>query len=340
MSTVTTPPEKTAKDTQGSRGRSIAAEIGATLLRFVVMLFAASVIIFVLLRAVPGDPARIALGMTASDEDVAALSAELGTDRPLIVQYAEWLKGLITGDFGVSLASQQDITPLVWDRVQVSLILTVAAMVLSLAIAVPLGMYLVRRDGRPDAAAVSGLTQLGIAVPNFLVGILGVAVFAVWLGWLPANGWVPPNAGFGAFLSHLVLPVLSLTLVQSAILTRYVRSAVLEELGKDYVRTARAVGMSTRAALYRHALKNALLPVLTVTGLQLTSLIVGAVVIERVFVIPGIGSMLLDAVATRDLTTVQTVMMLLVVFTLAVTLLVDLLYRLIDPRLRRQAWHR
>lgn len=306
-------------------------QIGFALLRFVLMLFAASVIIFVLLRAVPGDPARIALGVTATDEDVAALAHQLGTDRPLPVQYVDWIGGVLTGDFGISLSSQQDITPLVWDRVQVSLILTVSAMVLSLLIAVPLGTFLARRNSQ----VLSALTQIGIAVPSFLVGILAVAVFSVWLGWLPANGWSPPNAGVGAFLSHLVLPVVALTLVQAAILTRYVRSAVAEEMDKDYVRTARAIGLSARQALYRHALKNALLPVLTVTGLQMSTLIVGAVVIERVFTIPGVGSMLLDAVATRDLTTVQTIMLLLVVFTLAVTLLVDLLYRLVDPRLRR-----
>lgn len=305
--------------------------------RFVTLLFLASVIIFVLLRAIPGDPARIALGVTATDESVAELSRRLGTDRPLVTQYAEWIGGLLTGNFGISLTSQQDITTLVLDRAAVSLILCGAAMAVSLLVAVPLGIFLARRAGSPAAAAVSAGTQLGIAVPSFVAGILLVAVFSVGLGWFPAGGWVPPNEDFGGFLSRLVLPVIALSLVQAAILTRYVRGAVLEELHKDYVRTARASGASQSEVLYTHALRNAALPVLTVTGLQLTSLIVGAVVIEQVFVLPGLGSMLLDAVANRDLTTVQTVMMLLVVFTLVVNFLVDLTYRVVDPRVRGRA---
>lgn len=303
------------------------ARIARIVARFAALLLAASLIIFVLLRAVPGDPARIALGVSATEEAVAALAAKLGTDRPLAVQYIDWMGGLLTGDFGVSMASATDITPQVLQRAGVSLTLTVTAMVLSLAIAVPVGVYLARREGRPDAAVVDGLTQLGIVVPSFLVGILAVAVFSVRLGWLPANGWGSP--------AHLVLPVTALTLVQAAILTRYVREAVREEMGADYVRTARAKGASISEVLFGSALKNAALPVLTVTGIQLSSLIVGAVVIERVFTIPGLGTMLLTAVGNRDLTTVQTVMMLLVAFTLAVNLVVDVLYAVIDPRVRR-----
>ncbi|EEI17140.1 ABC transporter, permease protein [Corynebacterium lipophiloflavum DSM 44291] len=300
-----------------------------SLSRFAVLLLLASIIIFLLLRAVPGDPARVALGVTATDEAVAALSAQLGTDRPLHTQYLEWVGGLATGDFGVSLASRTDITPTVVERAGVSLTLTVLAMAASMAIAVPLGVYLSQRENRADGAIVAALTQVGIVVPSFLVGILAVGLFSLRLGWLPANGWGTP--------SHVVLPVLALTLVQAAILTRYVRGAVVEEMGKDYVRTARAKGASTSTALYRHAVKNAALSVLTVTGIQLSSLIVGAVVIERVFAIPGLGTMLLDAVANRDLTTVQTVLMLLVAFTLVVNLVVDVLYAVIDPRIRRKA---
>ena len=311
--------------------------LGRTLLRFLLSLVIASLLIFLLLRAVPGDPARIALGVTATEEAVAALASELGTDRPLGAQYLDWAGGLLSGDFGRSLASRQDIAPLVLDRAQVSLILVGTAMALSLLIAVPLGMWGARRAGHPDGALVSAGAQVGIAVPSFLAGVLLVAVVAVRWGWLPASGWIPPGVDFGGFLARLVLPVVSLTVVQAAILTRYVRSALLEVMEQDFMRTARVSGASVGRALWRHGLRNAALPVLTVTGLQLTALVVGAVVIERVFLVPGLGTMLLDAVAVRDLTTVQTIVMVLVVFTLVVNLMVDLAYRLVDPRIRRGA---
>lgn len=303
------------------------------LARFVLLMFAASVVIFLLLRAVPGDPARVALGVTATDEDVAELSARLGLDRPLYAQYFDWVGGLFTGNFGISMASGQDITATVLERGAVSLTLTIAAMVASFAVAVPAGVFLARRSGTGvgtvGRAVVGGLTQLGIAVPSFLVAILAVALFSVRLGWLPANGW--------GTAAHAVLPVASLALVQAAILTRYVRAAVLEEMGKDYVRTGRSLGASISNVLYSSALRNAALPVITVAGIQLSTLVVGAVVIERVFTIPGLGTMLLDAVGNRDLTTVQTVMMLVVAFTLLVNLVVDLTYAVVDPRIRRAA---
>lgn len=302
------------------------------LAKFVLTLFAASVAIFLLMRAVPGNPARVALGVNATDDAVAELTQTLGLDRPLITQYFEWVGGLLSGNFGTSLSSQQDITPLVLDRAQVSLILVGLAIFLALAGAVPIGMWLARTGN----TFVSALTQIGIAIPSFLVGIIMVAFFAVRLGWLPANGWIPPDQDFGGFIARLIMPVISLALVQGSMLTRYVRSSIVDVMDQDYIRTARALGLSHAEALRRHGLRNAALPVLTVTGLQLTTLIVGAVVIESVFVIPGLGSMLLDAVSNRDLTTVQTLVMLLVFFTLAINLATDLAYRVIDPRLKEK----
>ena len=303
--------------------------IGKHILRFVLLLAAASVVIFTLLRAVPGDPARVALGVSATEEAVAELSTRLGLDKPLPVQYVDWVSGLLTGDFGISMASGKDITDTVLERAGVSLTLTLVAMAVSLAVAVPVGVYLARRTHSPGGAVVGALSQVGIIVPSFLVGIALVALFSVRLGWLPANGWGTP--------AHAVLPVASLALVQASILTRYVAAAVREEMGKDYVRTGRSLGASIGNVLFTSALRNAALPVITIVGVQLASLVVGAVVIERVFTIPGLGTMLLDAVGNRDLATVQTVMMVIVAFTLVVNLIVDLTYAVVDPRIRRQA---
>lgn len=297
--------------------------IASTLLRLLALLAAASVVIFLLLRAIPGDPARIALGLNASDEAVAELSHTLGTDRPLVAQYVGWIAAMLRGDFGVSLASGADLGPVIWQRAGVSLVLAVAAMVLSLAIALPVGIWLARRN----SAVLSGLTQLGMAVPSFVVGIVAVAVFSVRLGWLPANGW--------GTAAHVVLPVLSLTAVQTAILARYIRTAVSEELERDYVRTARSTGASMTQVVREHVLRNAALPVLTVVGIQLSALVVSAVVVEQVFAIPGLGSFLLDSVRNRDITAVQSTMMLLVAFTLLVNALVDIAYGVVDPRVRR-----
>lgn len=297
--------------------------VASTLLRLLALLAAASVVIFLLLRAIPGDPARIALGLNASDEAVAELSHSLGTDRPLAAQYVGWIAAMLRGDFGVSLASGADLGPVIWQRAGVSLVLAAAAMVLSLAIALPVGIWLARRN----SAVLSGLTQLGMAVPSFVVGIVAVAVFSVRLGWLPANGW--------GTAAHAVLPVLSLTAVQTAILARYIRTAVSEELERDYVRTARSTGASMTQVVRGHVLRNAALPVLTVVGIQLSALVVSAVVVEQVFAIPGLGSFLLDSVRNRDITAVQSTMMLLVAFTLLVNALVDIAYGVVDPRVRR-----
>ncbi|WPF65566.1 MULTISPECIES: ABC transporter permease [unclassified Corynebacterium] len=305
--------------------------IGRYVLRFLLLLFLGSLSIFALLRVMPGNPAEVALGITATEENVAELSAQWGTDRPLHQQYLNWISGMARGDFGTSLSSGQEIAPLLLDRGAVSLILCMSALVLSLLIAIPLGMVATRRH---TGTVISSLSQVGIAVPSFLAAILLVSVFSLRLGWLPANGWVPPGEDFWEFLSRLILPVLSLAAVQAAILTRYVRSALLEVLNQDFMRTAYATGQGRGVTLFTHALRNAAIPVLTVAGVQLTSLVVGAVVIEQVFVIPGLGSLLLSAVSTRDLLMVQGIVMVLVLFTLLVNLAVDVTTTLLDPRLR------
>ncbi len=299
-----------------------------------VSLAVSSLLVFGFMVLLPGDPARVALGVNATEADVATLRREYGLDRPLATQFLDWLGGLLRFDLGKSYISKAEIAPQIVDRLQVSLILVAVSMLVALVIAVPFGTFMAVHHQRPAGLVLSAISQIGVAVPAFLAGILLITVFAVQLGWLPAGGWTPPAYDPGLFLKQLLLPALSLGLVQGAVLTRYVRSAVLDVLREDFLRTARAKGLTPMRALARHGLRNAAVPVVTVLGLQLATLLVGAVVIERVFVIPGLGSLLLDAVGNRDLIVVQDVVMVLVVAVLVTNFVVDLLYLVIDPRLR------
>ena len=294
----------------------------------------ASLVVFGFMAVLPGDPARVALGVNATPEAVARLRAEFGTDRPLALQYLDWVRGLVVGDFGRSYVTHEAVGPQVLDRLGVTLWLVGLALVVAVLVGVPAGAVMAVRHQRFSGLVLSVASQLGIAVPAFLTGILAVAVFAVRLGWLPSGGYTAPVDGPVDFVRHLVLPVTALGLAQAAVLARYVRSAVLDVLREDYLRTARAKGLTPMRALARHGLRNAAIPVTTVLGLQLATLLVGAIVVERVFVIPGLGSLLLDGVANRDLLLVQGVVMVLVAAVLLVNLAVDLLYAVLDPRLR------
>ncbi|MGP3985872.1 ABC transporter permease [Streptomyces sp. 3N207] len=300
-------------------------------------LVVSSVLVFAFMAVLPGDPARVALGTSASDTAVAQLREEFGLNRPLVAQYFSWIHGLVTFDPGNSYISHTPIGPQIADRLQVTMWLVGTGMLIACILALPLGTLMAVRHRRPSGLILSALSQVGVAVPAFLAGILLITVFAVGLGWLPANGWTPPAQDPGLFLKQLVLPALSLGVVQGAVLTRYVRSAVLDVLREDYLRTARAKGLRPMQALLRHGLRNAAVPVVTVLALQLATLLVGAVVIERVFVIPGLGSLLLDSVSNRDLLMVQDVVMIIAMAVLFVNFLVDLVYLLIDPRLRAGA---
>lgn len=301
---------------------------------FVLTLLVASIVVFGLLAILPGDVARTMLGVDATPQAVAALRHELGLDRPLPVRYLDWVGGMLHGDLGISYVTHQPVGPVVSDHLQVSLILVISAMIIAICVALPVGVFAAYGQGRVCGAVLSALSQLAVAVPGFLAGLLLVIVFAVTLHWLPASGWVAPIEGMGDFLRHLVLPAVSLGLIQGAILSRYVRSAVLEIMREDFIRTARSKGLTPFRALVRHGLRNALIPVLTVTGIELAALFVGAIVIESVFVVPGIGSLLVQSVQNRDLIEIQGIVMVIVAIVLVLNLLVDLLYAVIDPRLR------
>jgi peptide/nickel transport system permease protein len=303
---------------------------------FVLSTVVASVLVFGFMAVLPGDPAAVALGVNASPEALAQLRAEYGTDRPLVAQYLSWVGGLLRGDFGRSYVTHDLVGPQIADRLQVTLWLVGLGMVVSVALAVPLGALAAVWHRRISGVLLAGASQVGVAVPSFIAGLLLVDILAVRLRWFPSGGWTPPAEDPAAFARQIVLPVASLGLVQAAVLTRYVRSAVLDVMREDYLRTARAKGLGPYRALLRHGLRNAAIPVVTVLGLQLATLLIGAIVVERVFVIPGLGSLLLDSVANRDLLAVQGVVMVLVLAVLAVNYAVDVLYTVLDPRLRHR----
>lgn len=301
---------------------------------FVVSLFVASVLVFLACSALPGDVAQVMLGIGADPQEVARLRAELGLDRPLTLRYADWVGGLFTGDLGTSYLSRRPIGPDLVPRFGVTTSLVVGAMTLALVVATALGMHAALRRRHLDGFLASAGSQIGLAVPAFWAGIILVVIFAVQLRWFPAGGYVRLGDNPVQWAYHLVLPVISLTIVQSAVLTRYVRSAFIEVLSEDYLRTARAIGWRQFPALLRHGLRNVAVQVVTVLGLQLATLLVGAIVIEQVFALQGLGSRLIDAVSQRDLLVVQGIVMVLVLAVLVINFLVDLAYLAIDPRLR------
>ena len=312
----------------------ILAFVARRLAIFAVSLLGASVLVFAVCAALPGEVAAIILGQGATQAQIDALSAQLGLDRPAVVRYAEWVGGMLRGDFGTSYFTGQSVVQLMSPRIAVTLWLVLFALLLSVLIAVPVGMLAAMKRRSWVGFAASAAAQLGMAIPAFWAAIALVLVFAVGLRWLPANGYVAITTSVGSWAAHLVLPVVSLAIVQAAVLVRYVRSAFIEVLSEDYYRTARAVGWRPFPALLRHGLRNASLQIVTVLGLQLSTLFVGAIVVESVFVLPGLGSYLVQMVGNRDLPVVQSIVMILVALVLVINLLVDLSYTLIDPRLR------
>ncbi|MCQ0969040.1 ABC transporter permease (plasmid) [Paracoccus sp. TK19116] len=309
--------------------------VARRLLILAISLIVASALIFSIVELVPGDPASFMLGTGARPETVAALRDQMGLDLPLPLRYAQWVGAILTGDFGTSFTYKTPIAGMILDRMQVSLPLALMALLLSTAIAFPIGILAASRRGGASDAAVMGATQLGIALPNFWFAMLLVLLFAVHLQWLPAGGfpgWSDPLAA----LRSLLLPAIALALPQAAILARVLRSALIETQGQDYIRTARAKGLTRGQTLRRHALRNALIPVLTIMGMQFSFLLAGAIIIENVFYLPGLGRLIFQAITQRDLIVVQSAVLVLVAAVIAVTFLVDLAYAAVDPRLRRR----
>jgi peptide/nickel transport system permease protein len=314
--------------------------VSAYLLRrlasLILSLIVASVVIFVTIEIVPGDPAAFMLGMNASPETVAALRSQLGLDQGPVERYLAWTGGMLRGDFGISYTYRTPVAQMVVDRLWVSLPLALYALTLSTLIAFPVGIWAATHRGTGIDLGVMGATQLGIAVPNFWFAMLLVLLFAVNLRWFSAGGFPGWSSGFWPALQALTLPAIALALPQASILARVMRSALLDTLGEDFIRTARAKGLTRGQTLRRHALRNALIPVLTIIGLQFSFLLAGAIIIENVFFLPGLGRLVFQAITARDLIVVESVVMLLVFAVILVTFLVDLAYAAVDPRLRRR----
>lgn len=293
----------------------------------------ASLVIFLVLEVLPGNAAQMMMGPDASPEAVQALATRLGLDRPALERYLAWVGGLLTGDLGLSYAYGSPVSTLIAERFAMTVPLALMAMVLTTVLALAAGVYAASRHQRLGDVGIMGLTQVGIAIPNFWFAILLIFTFSVHLRWFSAGGFPGWSTGIGPALKALVLPAVALAVVQAAILARITRSAVLEVLREDFVRTAMAKGLTRRQALWRHVLRNAMVPVVTVMGLQFANLLAGTIVVENVFYLPGLGRLIFQSIANRDLIVVRNCVMLLAAMVVVVNFAVDLLYAAIDPRI-------
>ncbi|PCJ76974.1 MAG: peptide ABC transporter [Rhodobacteraceae bacterium] len=304
------------------------------LLSLGVSLLAASAVIFLAIEVVPGDPASYMLGINAQPDTIAALRAELGLNVSAFERYITWVTGMLTGDFGISYTYRTPVVDMIGDRILISLPLAIYALTLSTLIAFPAGILAASKRGSATDVSIMGATQLGVAIPNFWFAMLLVVFFSINLRWFSAGGFPGWDKGFFVSMKALTLPAIALALPQASILARVMRSALIDTMNEDFIRTARAKGLTKRQALWRHALRNAMIPVLTIIGLQFSFLMAGAIIIENVFFLPGLGRLVFQSISQRDLIVVESVVMLLVFAVVMVTFIVDIAYAAVDPRLR------
>lgn len=298
-----------------------------------VMLIVATVV-FLLLRLAPGDPAQVIAGDMASEEAIAAIRTEMGLDQSVATQYVRWIFALAQGDLGHSVLSRQPVTTLIAGRLGPTFSLAGGAILLTVGLAIPLGVLAAWRHRRAVDRGIMAGAVLAFSVPAFVVGYLLILVFSVELNWLPVQGYVPPDEGVGEWIAHLVLPTVTLATIFVALITRITRASLLDVLGEDFVRTARAKGATERVVLFRHALRNAAIPIVTVVGVALTTLISGVVVTETIFNISGVGRLIVDSVLARDYPVVQGTILFFSFLYVFINLLIDMAYVVLDPRIR------
>ncbi|BAQ48928.1 MULTISPECIES: ABC transporter permease [Methylobacterium] len=304
------------------------------LLAAIPVLAIVAVLVFLMLRLTPGDPAAVIAGDNASSEQIAQVRQKLGLDQSLPAQFAIWIGNLLHGNLGESFFFKKSIGELILGRIEPTLSLAAATMLIAVCVAIPLGVVAAYRHGSWLDRIVMGMSVLGFSVPVFVIGYLLIYVFSITLGWFPVQGYQPLSAGLGGYLHRLVLPAVTLSVVYIALIARMTRASVLEVLNEDYIRTARAKGQVERKILFRHALKNAAVPIVTVVGIGIALLIGGVVVTESVFAIPGLGRLTVDAVLARDYPTIQALILMFSGVYVLINLLIDLTYSLFDPRIR------
>lgn len=312
----------------------IARFVARRVLYSLIVLLGVTVVVFALVHLVPGDPVRIALGTRYTPEAYEALRSASGLDRPILSQFFGYVGSALTGDLGVSFRNGDPVTVTLMERLPATLSLAAAGIVIAALIALPAGTYSALREGRLSDAIVRVTSQFGVSIPDFWLGILLIGLFSTTLGWLPTSGYRPLFTDPAGWLSHIILPGLTVGVVAAAIMTRYVRAAVLDVAAMGYVRTARSKGLSPRVVTFRHTVRNALVPILTITGIQLATLLGGVIVVEVVFAWPGLGRLVYNAVAARDYPVIQGAVLLIAALFLAINLIVDVLYAVVDPRIR------
>jgi peptide/nickel transport system permease protein len=304
-----------------------------TLILFLTLLLV-SIAIFAVLMVIPGDPAQIILGIHATPETLRNLRHQMGLDRPVIIQYLHYMKNLALGDLGRSITYDVPIHSLILSRLQVTIPLAILSLIFAVSISIPMGIYSSLHRNRLGDYGIMAFSQVGLAVPAFWAGILLILLFAVTLHWLPAGGFHAWQTDPIKALRSLLLPAFSLGFVRAAVLTRMTRSSMLEVLGEDYIRTARSKGLPKRIVVYKHAFRNAIIPVVTIVGLQAGDLLAGAIIIENVFHLPGVGRLVFEAIGQRDLPVIQGVVLLIAVIIVVINFVIDIAYRYLDPRIR------
>lgn len=304
------------------------------LMGMVVVLLIVATLVFIIVRVTPGDPAAVMLGSDATPEDIAQLREKMGLNAPLIVQYGQFMAGLLRGDLGQSIFLDQSVGQALLSRAEPTFFLTLFSILIATVIALPVGILSAVRRGSGFDQVVVTVTMVAASVPSFWLGLILIQVFAVQLGWFPASGYGGPDTPFLYRLTHLVLPAVTLGIVNSALITRFTRAAMLDVLGDDYVRTARAKGASERRVVLKHAFRNAMVPIITVIGLSVAMLVAGAVVTETVFGLPGVGNLVVSAVLRRDYPVIQGALLVVAAIYVLINFIVDMLYVAADPRVR------